>query len=539
MLTLFPRIRANPPAPPLADLPEVRVELAATGDDVLLSETAAEVASSPEIAADEAISDSSSEIHAGESAELAADSCVSERHTETIEPQTSISEPVEDGAAIEMRLAEPEVSIAETNIFDEIEIVHEASIEPAATAVEPHVTLEDVVEATHEANPTQTSEELPAEAATSEAVSEATSEPSSAENSPPEEIARHSEEVKAEEVGAEKVGAEKVETEEVEATEVKAEAAPAHPEIAAADRPQECAPEVANVGETPANPVQESAPEAPESPPAENASTTQSAGEASETATSIEVEHAVPAKPVAPPKIKRPKGKFFELPRTPEPEAMEDAGEAEAYASAAAQTHLDAMDDTFVAHAQLLLKGRERGRALDIGTGPGQIVMKLGYHLTRWKFVGVDRSAAMIEKAREDLTTAPELAGRVEFRIADGNSLDFPDAAFDLVFCNSVLHHLAEPQNLFSEMARVVKPGGAILLRDLRRPSRFGVGPHVRKHGKHYGGEMRRLYIASVHAAYTEEELQKMIAGSALRDVRVFHHGKTHIGFERALGNPA
>jgi ubiquinone/menaquinone biosynthesis C-methylase UbiE len=244
--------------------------------------------------------------------------------------------------------------------------------------------------------------------------------------------------------------------------------------------------------------------------------------------------------PVAgtPRKPRRSKESFFQLERMPEPESMDHSGEVEAYASAAAQTYLDAIDDTFVAHAQLLLKGRERGRALDIGTGPGQILIKLGTRLTRWKFVGVDRSVAMIEKARQTLANTGEVAGRIEFLVADGNSLDFPDASFDLVVCNSVLHHMAEPQNLFSEIARVVKPGGAILLRDLVRPSRFGYGSHIRKHGKYYSGEMRRLYVASVQAAYTEEELQRRLAASPLRDLHVFRHGKTHIGFERAFGSP-
>lgn len=238
------------------------------------------------------------------------------------------------------------------------------------------------------------------------------------------------------------------------------------------------------------------------------------------------------------PKPRRAKGTLFGLARVPEPEAMDDSDEVEAYASAAAQAHLDAIDDTFVARAQLLLNGRERGRALDIGTGPGQIVIKLGYRLTRWKFTGIDRSATMIEKAREALATAGELAGRVDFRVADGNALDFADNTFDMVVCNSVLHHIREPQKLFAEIARVVKPGGAILLRDLRRPSRWGYRFHVWKNGRHYTGEMRRLFDASVQAAYTEEELQRMVAASALRGVSVFRHGKTHIGFERPLEVP-
>ncbi len=229
---------------------------------------------------------------------------------------------------------------------------------------------------------------------------------------------------------------------------------------------------------------------------------------------------------------------LFDLPRVPEPEVMDDSGEVEAYSSAAAQSHLDAIDDTFVEHAVRLLTGRERGRALDIGTGPGQIVIKLARRLTRWKFVGVDRSPGMIAQANANLASAGgEVAGRVEFQVADGNSLPFPESSFDFVFCNSVLHHLAEPEKLLTEMARLVKHDGAILLRDLRRPGRFAYPLHVRWHGRNYSGEMLRLFRDSVRAAYTPAELQRLLDSSRLRGARVFAHRSTHIGLERPISS--
>jgi ubiquinone/menaquinone biosynthesis C-methylase UbiE len=232
---------------------------------------------------------------------------------------------------------------------------------------------------------------------------------------------------------------------------------------------------------------------------------------------------------------------FFELPRVPEPEVMDDSGEVEAYSWSAAQAYLDKIDETFVDHALRLLEGRERGRALDIGTGPGQIVIKLAHRLTRWKFVGVDRSPNMIAQANASFDAAGAgLAGRLEFRVADGNRLGFPDASFDFVMCNSVLHHLEEPRHLLSEMARLAKPGGAILLRDLRRPSRFAHLFHVRWHGRHYSGTMRKLYRDSVRAAYTLPELQLLLDASPLCGcVHVFEHESTHIGFERAVAHQA
>jgi ubiquinone/menaquinone biosynthesis C-methylase UbiE len=230
---------------------------------------------------------------------------------------------------------------------------------------------------------------------------------------------------------------------------------------------------------------------------------------------------------------------LFDLPRVPEPEVMDDSSDVEAYSSAAAQAFLDKIDETFVEHAHRLVAGKDRGRALDIGAGPGQIVLKLARRLKLWKFVGVDRSANMIVQACANLESASEVAGRVEFHIGDGNRLGFPDASFDLVMCNSVLHHLAEPQNLLAEMARVAKPGAAILLRDLRRPRRFAYPLHVRWHGRHYSGAMYKLYGDSVRAAYTLPELRALLDSSPLPGARVFKHRSTHLGIERPTGTDA
>ena len=251
---------------------------------------------------------------------------------------------------------------------------------------------------------------------------------------------------------------------------------------------------------------------------------------------------------------------WFTLPRVPEPEVMDDSAEVEAYASAATQAYLDKIDDTFVEHALRLVRGRTTGLALDIGTGPGQIVLKLARRLPSWRFIGVDRSPNMIKQAREselalghaEENGAPGLprsvrpdvlrretpepfSSRVQFFHADANRLPFADASFDLVMSNSVLHHLAEPQRMLSEIARLVKPGRAILVRDLRRPSRLAYSLHVRWYGRHYSGLMYELYCASVRSSYTVMELEQLLLQSQLYGCTLFSHRRTHLGIERAL----
>jgi ubiquinone/menaquinone biosynthesis C-methylase UbiE len=217
--------------------------------------------------------------------------------------------------------------------------------------------------------------------------------------------------------------------------------------------------------------------------------------------------------------------KYLDLPRIPEPEVMDDSNEVQAYSSAAADAYLSNIDDTFVEHA-LRLIGPAAGRALDIGCGPGQILTKLSARLPGWKFIGVDRSLTMIHRA----TSPPH---SVFFLAGDACSLPFGGSSFDLVLCNSVLHHIGDPACLFAEIRRIAKPGAAILLRDLRRPSRVAFPLHVRWYGRHYDGLMYSLYRDSVRAAYTPEELSAMLNAAGITGVRLFRHGATHLGIER------
>jgi ubiquinone/menaquinone biosynthesis C-methylase UbiE len=220
---------------------------------------------------------------------------------------------------------------------------------------------------------------------------------------------------------------------------------------------------------------------------------------------------------------------------------MDDSSEVQAYSSAAADAYLSEIDDTFVEHA-LRLIGAVPGCALDIGCGPGQILMKLSARLPEWKLFGIDRSLTMIGRARETLDSraasrasreAPLAAGNLEFLAGDAGAMPFRDGSFDLVLCNSVLHHIADPARLFAEIRRVAKPRAAILVRDLRRPSRIGFPFHVRWYGRHYQGLMYKLYCDSVRAAYTGEELSGMLENAGISDARLFTRGSTHLGIER------
>lgn len=95
-----------------------------------------------------------------------------------------------------------------------------------------------------------------------------------------------------------------------------------------------------------------------------------------------------------------------------------------------------------------------RGRALDIGCATGlnsKQIRSKGYDIT-----GVDLSAEAIAKYNE--------AGFQGLVMDIENGLDFDDNYFNLVFCSEVIEHLSVPDFLCSEISRVLKPSGALVL---------------------------------------------------------------------------
>lgn len=112
--------------------------------------------------------------------------------------------------------------------------------------------------------------------------------------------------------------------------------------------------------------------------------------------------------------------------------------------------------------AYALLDLRPGDQVLDVGCGAGDDVRALARIVgPSGKVIGVDASEAMVAQAR---ARSDGLELPVEFQSGDIYRLDFLDGAFTASRADRVLHHLDDPGRALSELTRVVRPGGRVVV---------------------------------------------------------------------------
>jgi len=96
----------------------------------------------------------------------------------------------------------------------------------------------------------------------------------------------------------------------------------------------------------------------------------------------------------------------------------------------------------------------------------------------------------------------------------DGQQMSFEDNTFDAVFTNGSLHEWSQPNEVFDEAYRVLKPTGRYLISDLRRDMNPLVKWIMRAVTK--PREIKPGLVSSINASYTPEEIRSMLRNSSL-----------------------
>ncbi|HEX8669174.1 MAG TPA: metalloregulator ArsR/SmtB family transcription factor [Allosphingosinicella sp.] len=138
------------------------------------------------------------------------------------------------------------------------------------------------------------------------------------------------------------------------------------------------------------------------------------------------------------------------------------------------------------------LADREVGRLVDIGTGTGRMLELFAVQAAH--AIGVDRSPEMLRLARVKLAEAA-IPG-AELRQADMYSLPLPGASADTVIIHQVLHYSHQPEAVIAEAARLLGPGGRLLVVDF--------APHEREELRSRDAHARLGFADEVMLKYLE-----------------------------------
>jgi len=172
--------------------------------------------------------------------------------------------------------------------------------------------------------------------------------------------------------------------------------------------------------------------------------------------------------------------------------------------------------DTFVFHGQLQeLRQRTANLAdiqpgeqvLDVGCGTGTLAMEVQRRVSRaGRVAGVDPGIQQIARAR---AKAARRHVPIEFQIGVIERLPFPEQTFDVVLSTLMMHHL--PTSLkrqgLSEIARVLKPGGRLVIADFKR-KKERAGQAARFHAG--GSSVQDLVAIVSDAGFERVETEEM-----------------------------
>ncbi len=148
-----------------------------------------------------------------------------------------------------------------------------------------------------------------------------------------------------------------------------------------------------------------------------------------------------------------------------EPELMEDAEQVKAYAEA----DFEIPHSQFIERLKLVVNKPDfSGVALELGCGPGDITRRFALAFPDSQVHAVDGSEPMIRFGETLMTFL--LQNRIHFIVGRLPIASLPQSSYEMIFSNSLLHHLPDPSVLWQCVKQYSSPGTCVVIMDLLRP---------------------------------------------------------------------
>jgi trans-aconitate methyltransferase len=195
-----------------------------------------------------------------------------------------------------------------------------------------------------------------------------------------------------------------------------------------------------------------------------------------------------------------------------EPELMEEYSQVVAYAEA----DFELAHSDFIERLQDVVDKTDFcGIALDLGCGPGDISRRFLGAYPNAQVHAVDGSKLMLEHGL--LLTDPLLVTKLQYIHGKLPEVELPETRYDVIFSNSLLHHLPYPQILWDTVKKYGRIGSKIIVMDLIRPRS---DDEAKKIVNTYAAEepeiLQRDFYQSLLAAFTLEEIRLQLAQAGL-----------------------
>jgi ubiquinone/menaquinone biosynthesis C-methylase UbiE len=193
--------------------------------------------------------------------------------------------------------------------------------------------------------------------------------------------------------------------------------------------------------------------------------------------------------------------------RTPEPDLMDDAEQARAYAEADFSEPHEAFVKLFASRFPDF-SGHE---IIDLGCGTADVVIRFAKAFPLIKIFGVDGAQAMLDIGMQDVKRNG-LDRNVRLRKCKLPDRDLSCKKYDAVISNSLLHHLSDPLILWNTVKMCARPGAPIFIMDLLRPDNVeSAKALLQRYAADASPLLQKDFFNSLLAAYSVNEIRKQL----------------------------